>query len=34
MEIETGIEPSLNEEEVQNYISEVINELQQHRKVK
>jgi hypothetical protein len=34
MEIETGIEPSLKEEEVQNYISEVINELQEHKKAK
>lgn len=34
MEIETGIEPSLKEEEVQNYISEVIDELQEHRKAK
>ena len=34
METETGIEPSLKDEEVQNYISEVINELKGHRKVK
>jgi hypothetical protein len=34
MEIETGIEPSLKGEEVQNYITEVINELQEHRKAK
>jgi len=28
MEIETGIEPSVKEEEIQNYILEAINEFQ------
>ena len=34
MEVETGIGTSLNEDEVQNYISEVIDELQEHKKLK
>ena len=34
MEVETGIGTSLNKDEVQNYISEVIDELQEHKKLK
>jgi hypothetical protein len=34
MEVETGIGTSLKEDEVKNYISDVINELQAHKKLK